>query len=133
MSEHFRIEKMLERITQNYYFSVIHQKVIKYIQQCDKYNKTKSKRHKLYEKLQSLKISQKNWESVTMNFIIKLSKFKNSTTEKEYDSIMIIVNRLIKQAYFIFYQENMRAEETAYLFEQHIITNHEILTEIITD
>ena len=39
MTEHFRIEKTLKKIIQNYYFSVIHQEVIKYIQQCDKYNK----------------------------------------------------------------------------------------------
>ena len=68
-----------------------------------------------------------------MNFIIKLSKFKNSITEEKYDSIMIVVNRLIKWAYFISYQESMKAEETAYLFEQHIIANHETSAEIITD
>ena len=68
-----------------------------------------------------------------MNFIVKLSKSKNPTTEKEYDSIMIVVNRLIKWTYFISYQENMRAEETAYLFEWHIIANHETSTEIITN
>ena len=66
-----------------------------------------------------------------MNFIIKLSKFKNSIIEEEYDSIMIIMNRLIKWAYFISYQKSMRAEETAYLFEWHVITNHKTSTEII--
>ena len=46
---------------------------------------------------------------------------------------MIVVNKLIKQTDFISYQEDMKAVETAYLFEQHIISNHETSAEIITD
>ncbi len=43
------------------------------------------------------------------------------------------MNRFIKKAYFILFHEKMRAEKIIYLFEQHIIINHEILTEIISD
>ena len=66
-----------------------------------------------------------------MNFIIKLSKFKKLTTEFEYDLIMIIVNRFTKRTYFISFHEKMRAEKVIYLFEQHIIANHEVSIEII--
>ena len=68
-----------------------------------------------------------------MNFIVKLSKFKKLITEFEYDSIMIVVNKFIKKAYFVSFHEKMRAEKIAYLFKQHIIANHEILTKIISD
>ena len=44
---------------------------------------------------------------------------------------MIIVNRFTKKAYFVLFHEKMSAEEIAYLFKQHIIANHEILTKII--
>ena len=52
-----------------------------------------------------------------MNFIVKLSKFKKSITEFEYDSIMIVVNKFMKKAYFISFHEKMSAEKVAYLFE----------------
>ena len=68
-----------------------------------------------------------------MNFIIKLSKFKKSTTEFEYDSIMIVVNKFTKKTYFISFHEKMRVKKVIYLFEQHIIANHEVSTEIISD
>ena len=44
---------------------------------------------------------------------------------------MIIVNRFTKKTYFVSFHKKMSAEEVAYLFEQHIIANHEVLTEII--
>jgi len=66
-----------------------------------------------------------------VNFIVKLSKFKKSITEFEYDSIMIIVNRFTKWAYFVSFHEKMRVKKIVYLFKWHIITNHEVLTEII--
>ena len=46
---------------------------------------------------------------------------------------MIVMNRFIKRAYFVSFHEKMRAEKVTYLFKQHIIANHEVLTEIISD
>ena len=66
-----------------------------------------------------------------MNFIIKLSKFKKSITKFKYNSIMIIMNKFTKKAYFVSFHEEMSTEKITYLFKQHIITNHEIFTKII--
>ena len=68
-----------------------------------------------------------------MNFIVKLSKFKKSTTKFKYNSIMIIMNKFTKKAYFVSFYEEMSAEKIAYLFEWHIIANHEVSAEIISD
>ena len=68
-----------------------------------------------------------------MNFIIKLSKFRKSITEFEYNLIMIVMNKFIKKAYFILFYEKMRAEKVVYLFEQHIIANHEIFMKMISN
>ena len=68
-----------------------------------------------------------------MNFIIKLSKFKKSIIKFKYNSIMIIVNRFTKRTYFMSLHKRMRAEKVIYLFEQHIIANHEIFTKMIFD
>ena len=66
-----------------------------------------------------------------MNFIVKLLKFKKSITEFKYDSIMIVIDRFIKKAYFVSFHEEMRAEKVIYLFEWHIIANYEVFAEII--
>ena len=68
-----------------------------------------------------------------MNFIIKLSKFKKLVTKFKYNSIMIVMNKFIKKAYFVLFHEKMRAEKVIYLFEWYIIANHEVSTKIISD
>src|SRR5205809_4459028 len=55
LTEHFEIDKIMKLIFRNYYFLQIRQKVKRYIQQCEQYQKNKSRQHKSYEKLQSLK------------------------------------------------------------------------------
>ena len=51
----------------------------------------------------------------------------------EYDLIMIIMNKFTKKAYFVSFHEEMRAEKVAYLFEKHLMINHEVSAEIISD
>ena len=68
-----------------------------------------------------------------MNFIVKLSKFKKSTNEFEYNSIMIIVNRFTKKMYFISFHEEMRVKKVVYLFEWYIIANHKVSIKVISD
>ena len=68
-----------------------------------------------------------------MNFIVKLSKFKKSVIKFKYDSIMIVIDRFIKKTYFVLFHEKMRAEKMIYLFEQYIIANHKVFTEMISD
>ena len=68
-----------------------------------------------------------------MNFIVKLSKFKKSTTEFKYNSIMIVVNKFTKRTYFISFHEKMRAEKVVYLFEWYIIANHKVSIKVIFD
>ena len=69
----------------------------KHIQQCEQCQKNKSKWHKSYEKLQSLKAANESWQSIIVNFIVKLSKFKKSITEFEYNSIMIVIDKFMKK------------------------------------
>ena len=45
-----------------------------------------------------------------MNFIIKLSKFKNSTNEKTYDAILVMIDRLIKYCHIIFFKKTYNVE-----------------------
>jgi hypothetical protein len=64
-----------------------------------------------------------------MNFIVKLSKFKNSNTEVEYDSILSIMKRLIKYVYFISFKEATSASELTHIIIRTVIVNHELSKE----
>ena len=68
-----------------------------------------------------------------MNFIVKLSKFKKSIIEFEYDSIIIVVNKFTKKIYFISFHKKIKIEKVVYLFKQHIIANHKVFIKIIFD
>ena len=48
-----------------------------------------------------------------MDFITKLPKSENIDTDIKYDSILIIVNKLIKYVYFILYMEVSEAKQIA--------------------
>ncbi len=71
------------------------------------------------------------WESVIMNFIIKLSKFKNSAWEVRFDSILIIVNRLMKYTMFISFRETVTASVLMYIILWELISNYELLKKFI--
>jgi hypothetical protein len=57
-----------------------------------------------------------------IDFIIKLPKSKESGTDLKYDLIFIVIDKLIKYAYFILCREDMSAEDFIYLFNKYIIS-----------
>jgi hypothetical protein len=70
---------------------------------------------------------------VALDFIIKLLPSVKPITGVVFDSILVIIDRLTKYEYFIPYKESLSAEELAYAFNKHIIGNHGISKEIISD
>ena len=64
---------------------------------------------------------------------MKLSSSKKLLTEVIYNSILTIVDQLIKKARFISYLEVSNAEELAYIFLKNVIIFNKLLEEIISD
>ena len=131
--EHQEFDKIIERIFRIYYFLKMRKRVEETIKRCDVCVKAKHNRHKFYELFKSLSTSDRAWKSIALNFIIKLLKFKKRVTETIYDSILIIVDRLIKYNYFLSYKKASTAEDLVYTFLKTIIANHELSDEIISD
>jgi hypothetical protein len=50
-----------------------------------------------------------------------------------YGLILVVIDRLIKYAYFIPYKEELTVEGLIYIFNRNIITNYGILEEIINN
>jgi hypothetical protein len=68
-----------------------------------------------------------------LDFIVKLPLLKEIFTGVIYNSILVVTDRLIKYAYFIFYKEDLAIEELVYIFNMNIIINYGILEEIISN
>ena len=68
-----------------------------------------------------------------MNFIIKLLKSKNPATIIEYDSILMIMNRLIKYSHIISFKKKFTAKQLETIILNRLIKYHEISKNIISD
>jgi hypothetical protein len=68
-----------------------------------------------------------------MDFIVKLSMFKEPGINQFYNFIFIAIDRLTKYGYFIPYRKNILAKDLAYLFNRHIISQYKVLKRIISD
>ena len=68
-----------------------------------------------------------------MNFIIKLLKSKNSTNEKTYDAILVMINRLIKYCHIIFFKKTYNAKQLKYVVLNRFIRYQKISKRLIND
>ena len=68
-----------------------------------------------------------------MDFIVKLSPSKEPLTGVSYDSILMIVDQLIKEVQFIPYKKASNAEELAYMFLQNVTALQGLPDKIISD
>jgi hypothetical protein len=96
-------------------------------------SRSKLDHHKPYGTLKLLLIPQGPWKLIIMNFIIKLSLSKDPTNSEIplYDSILIVVDRFTKIAYFILYYETTNSSQLVHLVIRYIIAHHGVSTMII--
>ncbi|GME32536.1 reverse transcriptase domain protein [Neofusicoccum parvum] len=130
---HQGIEKTIERITRNFYFPGLRRTVKAVISQCDLCLRSKASRHAPYGNLQPLAAPARPWQSITLDFITGLPGSKEPLTKVKYDSILVIVDRLTKYAYYLPYLKSANAEELAYTFLRTILGNHGLPDELVSD
>ncbi len=68
-----------------------------------------------------------------MNFIIKLLKLTNLATRDRYDSILIIINKLIKYLHIIACKEKFIVEQLRYIILNRLIQYYDISKELTSD
>ena len=105
------IAKTIVQVRKHYNFLYILVRVKEVIKKYNTYNQSKTRQYKLYGLLQPLPVIQRPQSSITIDFITKLSISKDSTTGVIYNSILIVVDRLIKQVYFFPYKEIQTVEQ----------------------
>jgi hypothetical protein len=83
--------------------------------------------------IQSLDIPKTSWTSIVLDFVVKLLLSQDPITRIEYDSILVITDRLTKYTYIILYLKASIAEDLAYIFLRVVIANYSALEKMISD
>ena len=76
--------------------------------------------HKLYGSLKQLPIPERPWNSISMDFIEKL------LLSSGFDTILVIVDWLTKQAIFIPTHDTITSTDLACLFILHVFSKHSV-------
>ena len=102
--------------------------ITKYISECDICGRAKADHMRTPGFLQPLHIPIWKWEDIFMDFIVGLPR-----TSKGYNSIWVIVDRLIKSAHFLPVDTRYSAKKYAKLYFDRIVTLHGVSLTIVSD
>ena len=73
------------------------------------------------------------WKLIVIDFVVKLLLSKDSWTNYEYNTILVVTDRLTKYVYILLYKEVSTAEELANQLLRAVFIYYRILDEIISD
>ncbi|QRV83345.1 Retrotransposable element Tf2 protein [Ceratobasidium sp. AG-Ba] len=117
--------RTLELISRRYYWPAMKQQVNRFVETCEICQRSKG--HKQYAPPKPLPIPQKPWEDIAYDFIVKLPESQGM------DSILVVINRFSRQAYFIPCLESTNAEGVADLFVKEVWKIHGLPKTTVSD
>ncbi len=132
-NEHLEVKRIKNLIQRRHDISNLRDQIIKYIIRCNSCHRNKIQRDKRYDRVTQLNTLNVLWESITMNFITKLSTLKDLAWGVKFDSILTIVDRLIKYTMFIPFKKTTTASVLMYTILQELVNNHGLSKEFIID
>ena len=124
---HFSQSKTYELIRREYMWPQLRADVKAFTKSCIACGRAKIPRHKPYGLLKQLPVPSRPWDLISMDFIEKLP------TSSDFTAILVIVDRLSKQAVFIPMTDECNARELACLFLINVFSKHGIPTHITSD
>ncbi|WPJ61302.1 hypothetical protein SMAC4_13436 [Sordaria macrospora] len=130
---HAGMAHTIARVQETFGFAGMKDVITEVLHECEICHKTKANRHKPYGLLEPLPVSEGPWQCVTMDFITKLPVSRDPATGIEYDSILVVVDRFTKFAYFLPFREDTGAEQLGHILIRHITSNHGWPKELVTD
>ena len=109
-NKYFDKQKIRKDLATRYYFPKLRREITDFIAKYDLYRRIKHERYRPYEEFRSPRVSINIQNLVVINQIIKLLTFKDPISKNSYDSIFVIINRLISYGIFLPYRENSNTE-----------------------
>jgi len=126
-ARHFDQNKTLELVCYSYSWPSLCADVQQFCKSCVTCMQSKLQHHKPYISVKQLPIPERPWNSISMDFIEKLpSSFR-------FDTILVIVSWLTKQAIFISAHDTIMSADLAHLFVLYVFSKHGIPFHITSD
>ncbi|WVZ63978.1 hypothetical protein U9M48_013565 [Paspalum notatum var. saurae] len=120
--------KMYYDLKDRFWWPGMKRAVAKYMAVCDTCQRMKAEHQRPAGLLQPLKVPEWKWEEITMDFIVGLPR-----TQKGYNSIWVVVDRLTKVAHFIPMNTTYSGARLAELYISRIVCLHGVPKKIISD
>ncbi|WVZ94041.1 hypothetical protein U9M48_039983 [Paspalum notatum var. saurae] len=127
-SIHLGSTKMYYDLKERFWWYGMKRAVAEYIAICDTCLRVKAEHQRPAGLLQPLKVPEWKWEEITMDFIVGLPR-----TQKGYNSIWVVVDRLTKVAHFIPVNTTYSGANLAELYISRIVCLHGVPKRIISD
>ncbi|WVZ88829.1 hypothetical protein U9M48_035299 [Paspalum notatum var. saurae] len=120
--------KMYYDLKKIFWWYGIKRAVAEYVAIYDTCQRVKTEHQRPAGLLQPLKVQEWKWEEITMDFIVGLPR-----TQKCYNSIWVVVDRLTKVAHFIPVNTTYSGAKLAELYIYRIVCLHGVPKKIISD
>ncbi|WVZ51895.1 hypothetical protein U9M48_002995, partial [Paspalum notatum var. saurae] len=120
--------KMYYDLKKRFWWYGMKRAMAEYVAICDTCQRVKAKHQIPACLLQLLKVPEWKWEEITMDFIVGLPR-----TQKGYNSIWVVVDRLTKVAHFIPVNTTYSDAKLAELYISRIVCLHGVPKRIISD
>ena len=104
----------MELVIRNFWWLEVTKEVKQYVEGCDSCQRNKNHTEQPAGKLMPNSIPEKPWMYISADFITKLP------IAQEYNSILVVVDRLTKMVHFIPTTEKTLAEKLARLFRDNM-------------
>ncbi|WVZ58301.1 hypothetical protein U9M48_008584 [Paspalum notatum var. saurae] len=120
--------KMYYDLKERFWWYGMKRAVAEYVAVCDTCQRVKTEYQRPTGLLQPLKIPEWKWKEISMDFIVGLPR-----TQKGYNSIWVVVDRLTKVAHFIPVNTTYSGARLAELYISRIVCLHGVPERIISD
>jgi hypothetical protein len=121
-------QKTVAAVKSHYFWPGMKKEIAEYIARCMECQKVKAEHRHPAGLLQPLPIPEWKWEVVTMDFITGFPR-----TDKQHDSIMVVVDKLTKDAHFIPLKTTHKVTNVVDIFMREIARLHGIPKTIVSD
>jgi hypothetical protein len=129
---HFSIHpgatKMYQDLKLHFWWPGMKKQVAEYVASCLTCQKAKVEHQKPAGMIQPLDVPVWKWDSISMDFVVALPK-----TQRKFDSIWVIVDRLTKSAHFIPVKTTYDVPKLAEVYISEIVRLHGVPSSIVSD